>query len=191
MLKSLKLRDIGPAPRFRIELSDRLNLFTGDNGLGKTFILDIAWWALTGEWAGPPAWPRPDNVAKSTDHFQPQIEFQLIGKNGRPKPPIISRFDFQRRNGDARGGHRRAGTGHLCPGRRRFFGLGSSSEIPDNRIQFFHANTLGWTTAVIVSLHSRYALERAVGQSVQLSAMDLFATGSPGRTNPSPPRSMC
>jgi DNA repair ATPase RecN len=55
MLKSLKLRDIGPAPRLDVELADRLNIFTGDNGLGKTFILDIAWWALTGDWAGLPA----------------------------------------------------------------------------------------------------------------------------------------
>ena len=76
MLKSLKLRDIGPAPRFQIELSDRLNIFTGDNGLGKTFILDIAWWALTGEWAGLPARPRPDNGAKSQTRFQPQIKFR-------------------------------------------------------------------------------------------------------------------
>src|SRR5690606_24908780 len=28
----------------------RLNLITGDNGLGKSFLLDIAWWALTGNW---------------------------------------------------------------------------------------------------------------------------------------------
>ena len=55
MLKSLKLRDIGPAPRLGVELADRLNLFTGDNGLGKTFILDLAWWALTGDWAVLPA----------------------------------------------------------------------------------------------------------------------------------------
>ena len=27
-----------------------MNLFTGDNGLGKTFLLDTAWWSLTGHW---------------------------------------------------------------------------------------------------------------------------------------------
>ena len=36
MLRSLRLRDVGPAPSFDIEFSDRLNLLTGDNGLGKT-----------------------------------------------------------------------------------------------------------------------------------------------------------
>ncbi len=46
MLKKLRLRDVGPALSFDIEFSDRLNIFTGDNGLGKSFILDIAWWAL-------------------------------------------------------------------------------------------------------------------------------------------------
>jgi len=96
MLKILKVRDIGPAPRFQIELSERLNIFTGDNGLGKTFILDIAWWALTGEWAGLPARPRPDDGAKSGTSIQPQIKFQLSGKNGRARPPIISRFNYQR-----------------------------------------------------------------------------------------------
>jgi len=75
MLKSLKLRDIGPAPRLIVELADRLNIFTGDNGLGKTFILDIAWWALTGDWAGLPAWPRPADGASPPTKFQPQIKF--------------------------------------------------------------------------------------------------------------------
>jgi len=28
----------------------RLNLITGDNGLGKSFLLDVAWWALTRKW---------------------------------------------------------------------------------------------------------------------------------------------
>ena len=28
-------------------LAPRLNLITGDNGLGKSSLLDIAWWALT------------------------------------------------------------------------------------------------------------------------------------------------
>jgi hypothetical protein len=96
MLTSLKLRDIGPAPRLGVELADRLNLFTGDNGLGKTFLLDIAWWALTGDWAGRPAWPRPADGASPKAKSQPQIKFQLTGTNGRTQPPIISRFHFQR-----------------------------------------------------------------------------------------------
>lgn len=33
-----------------MELGTRLNLITGDNGLGKSFLLDVAWWALTRKW---------------------------------------------------------------------------------------------------------------------------------------------
>jgi hypothetical protein len=50
MLESLHLRNVGPAPEMRMELAPRLNLLTGDNGLGKSFLLDVAWWALTRRW---------------------------------------------------------------------------------------------------------------------------------------------
>lgn len=30
---------------------ERVNLITGDNGLGKSFVLDLAWWALTRSWS--------------------------------------------------------------------------------------------------------------------------------------------
>jgi hypothetical protein len=58
MLRSLELNYLGPAPRLAVEFAPRLNIFTGDNGLGKSFLLDICWWALTGTWAGVPAWPQ-------------------------------------------------------------------------------------------------------------------------------------
>ncbi len=50
MLKNLKMTNVGPAPVMELEFGDRLNLLTGDNGLGKSFLLDIAWWALTRKW---------------------------------------------------------------------------------------------------------------------------------------------
>jgi AAA domain, putative AbiEii toxin, Type IV TA system len=89
MLRNLRLRDVGPAPRFDIDFSDRLNIFTGDNGLGKSFILDIAWWALTGDWAGSPAWPRRG------DGVKPQIEFHLIDKNRPSEEPSRGYFDIR------------------------------------------------------------------------------------------------
>ena len=67
MLECLKLTNTGPAPEMSLELAPRVNLFTGDNGLGKSFLLDVAWWALTRRWpqevnqrmtAGLPARPR-------------------------------------------------------------------------------------------------------------------------------------
>jgi recombinational DNA repair ATPase RecF len=33
-----------------LDLAPRLNLLTGDNGLGKSFLLDVAWWAMTRRW---------------------------------------------------------------------------------------------------------------------------------------------
>ncbi len=50
MLKGLRLENVGPIPGLDVEFGSRLNLLTGDNGLGKTFLLDICWWALTRKW---------------------------------------------------------------------------------------------------------------------------------------------
>lgn len=49
MLKHLRLTNIGPADT-ELDFAQRLNLITGDNGLGKSFLLDIAWWAMTRKW---------------------------------------------------------------------------------------------------------------------------------------------
>jgi hypothetical protein len=40
-----------------IDLAPRLNLITGDNGVGKSFLLDLAWWLLTRTWSGEPIRP--------------------------------------------------------------------------------------------------------------------------------------
>lgn len=68
MIKHLRLKNVGPAPEMELEFGSRLNLFTGDNGLGKSFLLDIAWWAMTRKW---PAEVNPrltsGKVARPTD----------------------------------------------------------------------------------------------------------------------------
>lgn len=74
MLKNLDLVDVGPVADLKIDFAKRLNIITGDNGLGKSFILDIAWWALTRSWAGRPAMP----VIKRGVH--PKIAFRFDGK---------------------------------------------------------------------------------------------------------------
>lgn len=78
ILKLLRLNGVGPARSIEYNLAPRLNLITGDNGLGKTFLLECAWWALTGFWAGYPARPRQDAAKDAAS-----ITFQ-IGKNGQP-----------------------------------------------------------------------------------------------------------
>lgn len=50
MLESIQFKNVGPAPEMSMDLAPRLNLLTGDNGLGKTVLLDGIWWALARTW---------------------------------------------------------------------------------------------------------------------------------------------
>jgi hypothetical protein len=59
-LSVLTIEGVGASKTFHLELANRINLFTGDNGLGKSFILDCAWYALNGHWSNLPAYPRED-----------------------------------------------------------------------------------------------------------------------------------
>lgn len=43
MLRSPTLYNVGPAREMKAEFGPRVNLITGDNGLGKSFLLDMAW----------------------------------------------------------------------------------------------------------------------------------------------------
>ncbi|MBW8040363.1 MAG: ATP-binding protein [Planctomycetes bacterium] len=74
-LSLLELYGIGPAKKLDLKPGDRINLITGDNALGKTFLLECAWWALSGIWAGLPAYPREE--AKKTE---PRIVFQICSE---------------------------------------------------------------------------------------------------------------
>jgi len=51
ILHFLEFSGLGPVRRLQFAPAKRLNVITGDNGLGKTFLLDVVWWALTQEWA--------------------------------------------------------------------------------------------------------------------------------------------
>jgi hypothetical protein len=87
MLKHLSLSNVGPAPSLDIEFSSRVNLITGDNGLGKSFLLDIAWWALTRTWPHYPA--RPDSGSEG-----PTISFTFETERKRGIS-YSSAFDWQ------------------------------------------------------------------------------------------------
>lgn len=82
MIEELSLSNVGPAKKMQVRFATRLNLLTGDNGLGKSFLLDIAWWALTRKWPGElnrqlptglPAKPQPNKAAS--------IAFSVTGKS--------------------------------------------------------------------------------------------------------------
>jgi hypothetical protein len=77
VLRELHLRNTGPAPRLDVEFAERLNVFTGDNGLGKTFLLDVAWWAQIGTWAGHAAAPhRPGPAGTAPPAVPATISWQ-------------------------------------------------------------------------------------------------------------------
>ena len=77
-LTSLRLCDVGPAKEFHLEFGERLTLIAGDNGLGKSFLLDATWWALTGTWAERPAYPFAS--ARTTT---PRIEYKIQNSTGQ------------------------------------------------------------------------------------------------------------
>jgi hypothetical protein len=87
MLKELDLRGVGPAPELRFDFGRRINVITGDNGVGKSFVLDVAWWAMTRTWAGYPANPERRSLARPSIRFL----YQGIGRSIEQ----TSEFDYQ------------------------------------------------------------------------------------------------
>jgi len=86
-ITSLRLTNAGPARQMELQFGQRLTIVTGDNGLGKSFLLDFAWWAATGLWADREAMPQQD-AAKSV----PEIEYTLSSGSGRLST-FTARFD--------------------------------------------------------------------------------------------------
>ena len=77
-LTSIHLVSVGPARELRLNFGQRLTLIAGDNGLGKSFLLDVAWWAITGTWAALPAYPlTAPNVRR------PRIEYTITSARGK------------------------------------------------------------------------------------------------------------
>ena len=94
-LLSLGLEGVGPAEQLSLEFAQRVNLITGDNGLGKTFILECAWWALSGKWAGSPVYPRED-----TKKRDPRITFEMANA-GRRTETGVSQYDWKSQTWDS------------------------------------------------------------------------------------------
>ena len=85
----LTIEGAGPARKIHLDLAERVNLFTGDNGLGKSFILESAWWALSGHWTSFPAYPRED-----AGRNEPTISFQFEGSSGKGNKGV-STYDWE------------------------------------------------------------------------------------------------
>lgn len=83
ILHFLEFSGLGPVKKMKIEPGNRFNIVTGDNGLGKSFLLDVVWWALTQEWADHMIVPI-EPVATP-----PQIKFSV---GSRLSSPVIAEF---------------------------------------------------------------------------------------------------
>jgi predicted ATP-binding protein involved in virulence len=84
MLEMLHLKNVGPAPEMKLEFAPRLNVITGDNGLGKSFILDCAWRMLTARESvkifpsNIKAEARIEAVLSFTERIQPKKHYAAV-----------------------------------------------------------------------------------------------------------------
>ncbi len=100
MLTHIQLKDTGPAALLDADFAPRLNVITGDNGLGKTFLLNAAWYTLTGNWCRQSAAPRLgehrspritarfdaiSGVKEFTAHWRPETQ---VWRSTPGRPPI-------------------------------------------------------------------------------------------------------
>ncbi len=112
VIQSIELSGVGPSQYMRYEPAERLNLITGDNSLGKTFLFDCMWWAITRQWPKPkrPAIPDPDALLQVQT---PSISYTLQAVNGedRRSQKVVSPYDWsrQRWNGPTKPGNVEAG----------------------------------------------------------------------------------
>lgn len=86
-LASMHLLNAGPAADMEIAFGERLSIITGDNGLGKSFLLDFAWWVATGVWADRPILP-----PRREESVHPSVEYSIRSASGR-EVSFVSRFD--------------------------------------------------------------------------------------------------
>jgi hypothetical protein len=89
MLKSLKLHGLGPVDDLSADFGERLNIITGDNGLGKSFLLDLCFWVLTGTWPGR-RMAMPDSSAKA-----PKIAYEIKSKTKAAAKEASYNFKLQ------------------------------------------------------------------------------------------------
>jgi len=106
MIARLHLGNLGPMPKLDVDFAPRVNVITGDNGLGKTLILDLAWYALTRTWPeGRKALPNfgaqktasiecairgaNGNESTSSSTFDRNLQDWRWSKGKPPKPGLI------------------------------------------------------------------------------------------------------
>jgi hypothetical protein len=92
MLQRLDIKNVSFIEQLTLEFGPRLNILTGDNGLGKSFLLDLAWFALTNKWphevnpsirAGYAPRPRGEGDAEiqASSHSHDNIQAKFLPGN--------------------------------------------------------------------------------------------------------------
>lgn len=105
MLQALTMKHVGPADELSIDFKPRMNFLAGDNGLGKSFLLDVAWWALTRTWARGLVVPHPppttpsiayryssranSSVLERTSTFDREAEHWSVSPSRPPAPGLV------------------------------------------------------------------------------------------------------
>ncbi len=90
-LTYLEIQGVGAARKLCFKPAYRLSVITGDNGLGKTFLLECAWYALTGHWANLPAYPM-----QNLSDEEPKIIFKMSGDLESDQKTISYDWQLQR-----------------------------------------------------------------------------------------------
>lgn len=83
----LLIRGLGPSRESIYEPESRVNVITGDNSVGKTFLMDAIWWGATGNWAGSQLLPPVTAAAGSESLMRCLRSF-----GGRRKESFETRF---------------------------------------------------------------------------------------------------
>lgn len=93
-IASLQTNSIGPAEEYALEFGKRLTLLVGDNGLGKTFLFDLIWWALTGNWANMTVMPS----AFENQSGDPTVKFRFEGQSPTVCRTTTMQFDYAKQD---------------------------------------------------------------------------------------------
>ncbi len=97
MLKHLTISGVAPIRHQSLDFGDRLNLITGDNGVGKTLVLDFCWFALTRSWVddyGIMVRPAQDDIERGEP---PWLKWVVVGRSGLPTESGAT-YEFRRQS---------------------------------------------------------------------------------------------
>jgi len=89
-IKSISIDNTDLSKSIKWNFGERLNLITGDNGLGKSFLLDFSWWAATGSSTKATSFP----LGISLEHFPPKVTHAIATRSGRTQTSS-HQFNFQ------------------------------------------------------------------------------------------------